>query len=255
MSFHLLGAFLAAFIAGLINSIAGGGSLVSFPMLVFLGLPPVIANATNTVGIWSGSLGSMWGFRAELRQLSRKTLWLLVPSVIGGGIGAGVLRATPPGVFEKLAPWLILIATSLFLLREPLQRLFRSVEAAKHQGTGWFAAALAIQSILAIYGGYFGAGVSIMMLAVLGMLGMTDIFEMSATTSLLACAINATAGILFGFAGLVAWAYIPVMAIGAVLGGLAAVGLARKVGKKAVRYFVIFVGLVTSTVMFFRLRG
>ncbi len=253
MSLSLLGAFGAAFLAGLVNSIAGGGSLISFPILMLLGLPPVVANATNTAGIWSGSVGSMWGFREELRRLPRQIFWLLIPSVVGGLFGAGVLRHTPAVVFARLVPWLIVMATLLFLLRERLQKRLRSVEAARHQGARWLTIALGIQLLLAIYGGFFGAGVSIMMLAVLGLLGMTDIFEMSATTSMLSCAINGVAGIYFTAAGLVAWNFVPVMAVGAVCGGFVAVGLARRVGKKAVRYFVIGVGLTTATVMFIRL--
>ncbi len=253
MVYHLLVASGAAFIAGLINSIAGGGSLVSFPILIILGLTPTVANATNTVGIWSGSLGSMWGFRRELTLIPRKIFWLLVPSVIGGWFGAWLLRRTPPGVFAQMVPWLILGATVLFLVREPLQKKLRSVEAAQHQGPIWLAIALGVQTGLAIYGGFFGAGVSIMMLAVLGLVGMTDIFEMSATTSLLSCAINLVAGLYFIWAGLVDLRYIPAMAIAAIAGGFVAVKLARRVGKKAVRYFVISVGLVTSIVMFVRI--
>ncbi len=253
MVLTLLGAFAAAFAAGFINSVAGGGSLIAFPALMLLGLPAITANATNTAGIWSGSLGSMWGFRQEMRRLPKKIYWLLVPSLVGGVAGALLLRVTPADVFAKLVPCLILGATILFLVREPLQRKFRSVEAAQHQSPAWLAIALTVQVLLAVYGGFFGAGMSIMMLSVLGLIGMTDIFEMAATTSLLSCAINATAAIVFACAGLIAWPFVAPMAVGAILGGFVAVKVARRVGKKAVRGFVIAVGLVTSAVMFVRL--
>ena len=249
---HLLGAFGAAFLAGAINSVAGGGTMISFPALVALGLPPVIANATNTVGIWPGSLGSIWGFRKELGRVNKRMFWLLLPALVGGLAGALLLRSTPPGVFEKMVPWLIFFATLLFIIQSQVQRRLKSVEAARHAGAKWLAIAMVVQFCVAIYGGYFGAGMSIMALSVLGILGMTEIFEMSATTSLLACAINGSAGIIFAIAGLVAWPYALVMTTGSLVGGYGAAGVARKIGKVAVRRFVIFVGLTITTVMFVR---
>jgi uncharacterized membrane protein YfcA len=250
---HLLGAFGAAFLAGAINSVAGGGTLISFPVLVALGLPPVIANATNTVGIWPGTIGSIWGFRRELERVNRRLFWLLIPAVIGGVAGACLLRRTPPEVFAALVPWLILFATVLFILQAPVQRMLRSVEAAKHAGAGWLAAALVAQAGIAIYGGFFGAGMSIMALSVLGMIGMTDILEMNAMTSLLSCATNGVAGIIFGVTGLVAWPYVAAMVLGALVGGYGAAGVARRIGKKNVRAFVILVGITIAAVLFRRL--
>jgi hypothetical protein len=250
---HLLGAFGAAFLAGAINSVAGGGTLVSFPVLVALGLPPVVANATNTVGIWPGTIGSIWGFRSELGRVNRRMFWLLIPAVGGGIVGAWLLRSAPPGVFERLVPWLILFATVLFILQAPVQRMLRSVEAAKHGGGGWLAAAMAAQTGIAIYGGFFGAGMSIMALSVLGMIGMTDILEMNALTSLLSCATNGVAGILFGMTGLVCWPYVAAMVLGALVGGYGAAGIARRIGKTKVRGFVIFVGISIAAVMFVRM--
>ena len=249
---HIFCAFLAAFLAGAINSVAGGGTMVSFPALVALGLPPIIANATNTVGIWPGSVGSIWGFRQELARVPKVMRWLLVPALLGGGAGAMLLRLTPPGVFDRMVPWLILFATLLFIVQAPIQRKLRSVEAARHAGPGWMAIAIAAQAAVSVYGGYFGAGMSIMALSILGLLGMTDILEMSAMTSLLALAINGAAGILFGFAGMVYWPYAFAMTFGAVAGGYGAAGVARKIGKTYVRRFVILVGLSIAVVMFIR---
>ena len=226
--------------------------MISFPALVGLGLNPVMANATNTVGIWPGSVGSMWGFRKELGRINRRVFWLLVPAVLGGLSGAWILRSTPPVVFEKIVPWLIFFATLLFIVQARVQQKLKSVEAAKHASTRWLAVALAVQLAVSVYGGYFGAGMSIMALAVLGLLGMTDILEMSATTSMLACGINGAAGILFACTGLVAWPYVVVMAVGSLSGGYGAAGVARKIGKIAVRRFVIAVGLTISVVMFVR---
>jgi uncharacterized membrane protein YfcA len=249
---HLLAAFGAAFLAGAINSVAGGGTMISFPVLVALGLNPVVANATNTVGIWPGSLGSIWGFRNELGRVNRRMFWLLVPALIGGLAGALLLRSTPPRTFESMVPWLILFATVLFMVQANVQQRLRSVEAARHAGAKWLALALTVQFGVAVYGGFFGAGMSIMALSVLGLLGMTDILEMSATTSLLACAINGSAGIVFICSGLVAWPYALAMTVGSLSGGYGAAGIAKKIGKVAVRRFVIFVGLSITVIMFVR---
>lgn len=247
---HLSGAFGAAFLAGAINSVAGGGTMISFPVLVALGLPPVIANATNTIGIWPGSLGSMWGFRAELRRVNRRMFWLLIPALVGGITGAVLLRKTPPGVFDKLVPWLILFGTLLFIIQAPVQKALKSVQAAEHAGTGWMTCAIFAQLAVSIYGGYFGAGMSIMMLSVLGLIGMTDILEMASMTSLLACATNGIAGVLFAATGLVNWPFVAAMVAGALLGGYGAAGVARKIGKVAVRRFVISMGVVITLAMF-----
>jgi uncharacterized membrane protein YfcA len=249
---HVLYAFAAAFVAGAINSVAGGGTMISFPALVALGLPPIVANATNTVGIWPGSVGSLWGFRREFSRIPKVMCWLLVPAFLGGAAGAMLLRMTPPGMFDRLIPWLILFATVLFTLQGPIQRRLGSVDAARKAGPGWMAVAMAVQVAVAVYGGYFGAGMSIMMLSILGILGMTDILEMSAMTSLLALCINGIAGVLFAQAGLVAWPYAFSMAFGAIAGGYGAAGLARRIGKAVIRRFVIFVGLAIAVAMFVR---
>lgn len=245
-------AFGAAFLAGAINSVAGGGTMISFPTLVALGLPPVVANATSTVGIWPGSLGSVYGFRRELARCERRILWLLAPAAVGGLLGALVLRCTPPGVFEVLVPVLLLLATVLFVLQGPLQRRLRIGEPGRPRTQRWFAAALALQFLVALYGGYFGAGMSILNLCILGVLGLQDILEMNALTSLVACAINGTAGVLFVAGGLVDGPAVLVMVVGSLAGGYGAVGVARKVGKPRIRRFVIAVGFTLAAVTAWR---
>ncbi|MDP9170639.1 MAG: sulfite exporter TauE/SafE family protein, partial [Acidobacteriota bacterium] len=226
---HYLAAFLAAFLAGAINSVAGGGTLVTFPVLLWLGLPSVTANATNTVAIWPGSLGSLWGFRRELAQTDSSMRWLIIPSLLGGGTGALLLRLTPPGIFDRLVPFLILFATVLFTIQPLVQRWMG------HRASGWFAGALLFQFGVAVYGGYFGAGMGIMMLSALSIMGMTDILKMNALTSLFALCINGVAAVLFMWAHMVYWPFVLVMAVGAVIGGYGTAGIARKVGKKTVR--------------------
>ena len=247
---HLAAACAAAFLAGGINSVAGGGTLISFPTLIWLGLPSITANATSTVAIWPGSLGSIWGFRRELGQTDPRMRTLCISSLVGGGLGAMLLRLTPPSVFDHLVPFLLLFATLLFTVQGPIQQRLKKHKGAAHEV--WLPGALALQFAVAIYGGYFGAGVSIIMLSCLGILGLTDILQMSALTSLFSLCINGVASILFISTAMVNWQYVLPMALAAVTGGYGAAGLARRIGRTAVRRFVIAVGFTISVVMFIK---
>ncbi len=247
---HIAAACAAAFMAGAVNSVAGGGTLISFPTLVWLGLPSITANATSTVAIWPGSLGSIWGFRRELGQTDPRMRTLCVSSMAGGGIGALLLRLTPPSLFDHLVPFLILFATVLFTVQGRIQEKLKQRTGPAHRI--WLPGALALQLVLAIYGGYFGAGVSIMMLSGLSILGMTDILQMNALTSLYALSINGVAAILFIATGMIYWPYVLPMALAAVTGGYGAAGVARRIGRTAVRRFVIAVGFTISIVMFLK---
>jgi uncharacterized membrane protein YfcA len=239
---HLV-AFAAAFVAGAINSVAGGGTLVTFPALIWIGLPSVTANATSTVAIWPGSLGSMWGYRRELMGLTSQSYVLIVPSAAGGIIGAVLLRLTPAHVFDRLVPLLILFATFLFMLQEPVQRLIRRGTADAHAGAkSWVIGAIIFQLFVALYGGYFGAGIGILMLAALGILGYTDIHQMNGLKTLLALAINGVAALYFISMGMVRWPEAIIMAVGAIVGGYGGAGVARKIGPTGVRRIVVIVG-------------
>src|SRR6266699_5183017 len=145
LSFSHVAAFAAAFVAGAINSVAGGGTLISFPVLIWIGLPSITANATSTVGIWTASLGGMWGYRREMRGLSSTSYVLIVPSVLGGIIGAILLRLTPSKVFDQLVPLLILFATLLFMLQEPVQRMIKRGGAGHADSRGWVVGAIVFQ--------------------------------------------------------------------------------------------------------------
>ncbi len=249
---HLVAAAAAAFLAGGINSVAGGGTLVTFPTLVWLGLPSVMANATNTVAIWPGSLGSLWGFRRELSEVDPIMFWLMLPSLLGGIAGALLLRHTPTHTFDRIIPFLILFATVLFTLQGPIQKKLGTPQEDRHRSPRWLAIAMLIQLCVGLYGGYFGAGMGLMMLTVLTVLGMTDILRMNALTSLYALCINGIAAALFIWAHMVRWHYVLVMAVAAVAGGWGAAGVARRVGRKAVRRFVIALGYVITVILFIR---
>ncbi|HZT30643.1 MAG TPA: sulfite exporter TauE/SafE family protein [Bryobacteraceae bacterium] len=249
---HSAAAFGAAFLAGTINSVAGGGTLVSFPTLIWLGLPSVTANATSTVAIWPGSLGGMWGYRREMSTAEPRMLALTLPSLAGGITGALLLRFTPPALFDKLVPYLILFATLLFLAQEPIQRRLKSTGSMAHRSPQWFAGALVFQLLVAIYGGYFGAGIGILMLAALSILGLTDIHQMNGLKSFFALSINGVAALYFVWAGMVYWPDVVVMAVGAIAGGYGGAGAARRLGRTAVRRIVVFIGFGITLSLFLR---
>jgi uncharacterized membrane protein YfcA len=251
---HLLFAMLAAFFAGAINSVAGGGTLVSFPALLALGLPSIAANATSTVAIWPGSMGSMWGFRREMRASPPRYRWLAVPCMVGGLIGALLLRCTPGALFDRLVPFLILFATGLFTVQSRVQK---RLESAPHsdalRGAAWVAGAWLAQFGVGIYGGYFGAGMSIMLLTVLSFMGLEDILTMSALTSFFSFFVNGVASGLFAALHMVVWPYVFGMMVAALLGGYAAAGVARRVRKVMVRRFVIVVGFTIAVILFVKM--
>jgi len=248
---HNILVFVVGFIASAINAIAFGGSLISFPTLIWLGVPPIIANATNTAAVWPGSLGAVWGYRRELRDTAPRMYWLIVPSVAGAIAGAMLLRVTPAELFDRLVPLLILFATLLFAVQERVQR-FLNV-APEHHGSAWFSAAMIFQFLVSVYGGYFGAGMGILMLAALAILCHDDIHQMNGLKNLLAVFINAVAAAYFIFAGMVRLPDAVVRAAGATIGGVAAAGLARRMGRKAVRCAVIVIGFAMTVVLFWRL--
>jgi uncharacterized membrane protein YfcA len=249
---HAAAAFGAAFLAGLINSVAGGGTLVTFPTLIWLGLNSVTANATSTVAIWPGTLGSMWGYRRELRATEARLFSLVIPSLIGGLIGASLLRFTPPALFDRLVPFLILFATLLFMAQEPVQRRMKSASAEGHRSAKWLAGALLFQLMVGIYGGYFGAGIGILMLAALGIIGLTEIHQMNALKVLLGSAMNGVAILYFVANHMVRWPYVVIMVLGSIAGGYGGAGFARRLGGPVVRRIVIVVGFALALSFFIR---
>lgn len=243
---HELAVFSAAVVAGAINAVAGGGSLISFPVLIWLGVPSITANATNTVAIWPGSLGSAWGYRRELRHADRSLAALMVPSFAGGLLGAALLYRTPTDVFDRLVPALIFFATCLFMAQEPLQRRFNLA----HTHRAW---AFIFQFAVGLYGGYFGAGIGILMLAALSLLGYSNIHQMNGIKNLLAVCINGIAAIYFIVAGIVSWPDAVVMAVGAVLGGVGGATLAQRSTQQTVRRVVVVIGFAMTLSLMLRL--
>jgi uncharacterized membrane protein YfcA len=245
-------AFAAAFMAGAINSVAGGGTLVSFPTLIWLGLNSVSANATSTVAIWPGTVGSTWGYRRELRDAEPRFRILIVPSLVGGLAGALLLRWTPAPTFDRIVPFLILFATLLFMAQETVQRMLKTGDAKGRRTTRWLVGAILFQLMVGIYGGYFGAGIGILMLAALSILGLTDIHEMNSLKVVFGGSINGIAAAYFVWAHMVYWPYVLLMAVGAVAGGYGGAGMARRLGRTAVRRVVIAIGFGMAISLFIK---
>ena len=241
--------------AGMINSVAGGGTLVTFPALVWSGRPEIIANATNTFALVPGAWASAYGYRGEMLKAPRKFLYLLIPSVVGGVIGAVLLKLTPPATFARLVPFLVLFATVLFMVQGPVQRWLRfGASAPEEATTGWMIGAGVFQFLVAVYGGYFGAGIGILMLAALGIMGLRDIHQMNGLKNIFGSLINGVAAVYFVVAGLIDWPSAVLMAVGSIVGGYGAAGIALRMGRVFVRRIVIFIGFAMAISLFFK-RG
>jgi len=248
--------FLAALIGGAVNSIAGGGTLITFPAIVWLGVPPISANATSTVALWPGSFGSMWAYRDELRGARTWLTWFTVPSIAGSVVGAQLLLHTAPDRFDAIVPFLVLGATLLFLLQQPLSR--RLVRRTPEEQDGrpvlprpsWWL--IAGQFAVAVYGGYFGAGIGILMLASLGFIGLHDIHQMNTIKTILGSLINLVAAVWFMFAGLMDWPRVAVMTVGAVVGYFVGAHFSQRLPQQYVRRIVTGVGFTLAAVTFYQ---
>lgn len=237
----------------MMNAIAGGGTMLTFPALVGLGITPIVANATSTVALWPGAVASMWGYRGELAGARRWAIGFMVPSLIGGALGALLLLHTPPSRFAALVPWLMLGATGLFIvqpmiMRRLLARRKRETprEAIDYTTTGTYPPAIVLVAQLAVgvYGGYFGAGVGMMMLALLGFVGLTNIHRMNGLKNWGGLCMNAVAALTFAFSSLVNWPVALTMAVGSIAGGyLGSLG-AQRTPQHVVRRTVAAIGLV-----------
>lgn len=252
MLFNVILLFVAAFVGGAMNSVAGGGSFFSFPALLFTGLDPKIANATNAVALWPGSAASVGAYRRELRAQQHVVRLLAVVSMIGGLIGALLLLLTPPDVFRVLLPYLMLGATLLFTFSSQINRFVRRMDVRRKASEDTRQRSIVLQGIISIYGGFFGGGIGILMLATLALMGLENIHEMNAIKTLLATLINGIALVAFAVAGVVAWPQAFLMAAGATLGGYIGAALARRLNPRFVRMFVIIVGFVLSGYLFIR---
>jgi uncharacterized protein len=251
---HIILLFVAALAGGTLNSVAGGGSFLSFPALIFSGVPAIPANATSTVALWPGAAASVGAYRREFAKVNRRLVTALtVCSVIGGVAGAELLLHTPAKTFTTLIPYLLLLATVLFAFGKPLTAWWkRGHPGASTLSNRSLAGMAAAQLVIALYGGYFGGGIGILMLATLGLMGMQNIHEMNAVKTLLAACINGVAVVTFVLAGAVVWGPALVMIAGSLVGGYGGAAFARRLDPRVVRWFVIAVGVVMTVYFFVR---
>jgi len=244
----------AAGAAGMVNAVAGGGTLITFPALLFVGTSPVTANATSTLALVFGTAGSMFSFR---RQIPTVKPWLkrFVPVSLAGGLLGGILLTlTDEKVFARMVPFLILFATVLFVAQGAIRRYAgfggTGPAPAPHHPSVW--AAVIFQFFISLYGGYFGAGIGILMLASLGFLGLTDIHEMNTVKNVLSSLINMVAAAYFIFAGLIDWPKTGVMTVGAVIGYFLGAHYSQRIPQQRVRQIISAIGFTISAAMFYK---
>jgi len=245
MGAHVL-LIVAGLGAGLLNSVAGGGSFLTFPALVFTGVPSIVANATSTVALFPGALASAWAYRRDFASLDKIPLKpALIVSVAGGIVGALLLLFTSQKTFDIVIPWLLLAASLTFAFGPHVMRKFRRP---------WLGPRMliAFQFLVGIYGGYFGGAVGIIMLAVWSLAGLRDINAMNGGRTLLGGVMNAAAVVCFIIAGKVWWPQTAMMLGGAVAGGYAGARFARRTNPRVIRGFIIAISLLVTAVFFFR---
>lgn len=246
---HALIAFGAGVAAGAVNAVAGGGTNISFPVLLWLGLPPVTANATSATAVWPGVMSAAWGFAPEIKASPRRWYWLAIPSLVGGAVGAYLLVHTPSSIFRSIAPWLV-IGSSAVMAAEPLLvRQFAALRGEKH-GAPWLALAIGVQFVIAIYGGYFGAGLGILILTALGLLGLQNIHAANGMKNIYSVAIKGVAVIYFVVMAAVVWHAAIVMAMGAIAGGYLGAALGRKLEQSTMRWVAVAIGVAMGVAMF-----
>ncbi len=238
----------AALLAGAMNAVAGGGTILTFPALLAFGMPAIQANATSTLALVVGLVGSAYAYRSHMPVI---TPWLVrfgPASVIGGILGAWLLTITPEKTFSTLVPFLLLFATVLFMAQGLVRRWIKLDHRTAHFGV-W---GIAAQLLIAIYGGYFGAGIGILMLAAFGFLGFTNIHQMNALKTILASAINLIAALYFIASGLIAWPQAAVLSVGATLGYFVGAHYSQKIPEARVRQLVVAIGLLITLSLFWK---
>jgi uncharacterized protein len=242
---------VAGILGGALNAVAGGGSFVSFPTLLLVGVPPIPANATNTIALWTGVTASGRAYRDRLDVPRRVLIPLLIASFAGGIVGAFLLLKTPAHTFMRVLPWLMLGTTLLFSFGNRLARGHAS-SVGQNATTAAIVGASIFELLVAVYGGYFGGGVGIVNLAMLAAVGMTDIHAMNALKSILGMAINGVAVLVFIAKGAIYWPQGLVMIVGALVGGYFGAHYAQKLPPAWVRAFIVLVGAGMTVYFFWR---
>jgi uncharacterized protein len=244
---------VAGFLAGIMNAVAGGGTFLTFPALVFTGIPSIAANQTSTIAVFPGQVASFWAYRKILAAEKRTVMVLGLTSLLGGSLGAIILLSTPSAAFDRLVPWLLLFATVVYSLGNRIRnRLGWRLIDKNEREIGWnpLLKAAVIQLVIGIYGGFYGAGAGIVELAVLDMLGFENINLANALKVILTTAFNTLALVIFIAFGKIFWPEALLMGIATISGGYSGAWVAQRLPQSWVRNFVIFIG-ITMTVYFF----
>jgi uncharacterized protein len=240
--------------AGVMNAMAGGGTILTFPTLLWLGESAITANATSTVALWPGGAARMFGYRKEVAEHRGWLKTLFLPSLLGGALGAVLLIATPVQAFARLAPFLILFATLLFMVQGAVAR-WTGTPHGSTRSRPRFLLALFFQFAVGVYGGYFGAGIGILMLAVLGFLGLSDIHAANGIKNFFAICINGVAAAYFIARGAVDWRAAAVMMVAGIAGGYAGARFARRIGRERARAAVVVIGFVIVAILLYQRSG
>lgn len=254
---EILALLSAACAAGAVNAVAGGGTLITFPTLILFGVPPLVANATSTLALLLGLGGSLYGYRKHMADVKPWFTTFIPVSIAGGWIGSLLLTRSSEQMFTNLVPYLVLFATVLFMVQGfASARLARKVHASDSEAAGrpHLVAALLFQFFVSIYGGYFGAGIGILMLATLGFMGFRNIHQMNTLKSVLGSLINLVAAAWFTVSGLIDWQRMALMTLGSFAGYYIASTYSQRLPQKTVRHLISAVGLMISAVMFWKLR-
>ena len=241
---------LGGFGAGAMNAIAGGGTFISFPALLAIGLPPVTANASNSVALWPASLASAWAYRRELARYRQHLPRLTLAAFVGGALGGGLLLVTSNALFARLVPWLLLTATLLFALAPRINRWLEARRrAGPRQALGW--GGTLFQLLVSVYGGFFGAGMGIVMIAAIAMQGIEDLNEINALKNWLSAVIYSVAALTFTLGGAVSWPHTLVVLLAAAVGGYLAGYVARRLPAIWLRRFILLMGTALTLYYFF----
>ncbi|WP_067869195.1 sulfite exporter TauE/SafE family protein [Neptuniibacter marinus] len=252
MTFELLVLFIAGFLGGILNSVAGGGSFITFPALLFAGVPPIIANATNTFASSAGYISGTFAFRKEIMAHKKELLKITILSLIGGIAGAWLLLQTPEAVFMEAVPWLLLFATLLFIFGGQLNSSLKKLATMHRHASSMGTLLLALLLLgVAIYGGFFNAGLGIITLSYLALAGYSDINVMNGLKLLVSSLVSLIAIILFMIDGAIDWYSGTIVLLGSLAGGYVAAILSKKLPQQAVRQLVIFASIAITAYFFY----
>ena len=245
--------FCTALFAGAVNAVAGGGTFFVFPALLLSGISPISANATSTIALWPGAVASVVAFRRELRGLGIALIWMMMLGAVGGYIGAKLLLITDNQTFEKMIPWLLLIATFFFAYGKNMAQMMDKVASRSGISRHYrMILSIAFQIIIALYGGFFGAGIGILTLAMLQLLGEQDLHKINAMKTVIASSINASAFFTFVFSDIVAWDKALLMAVGGIAGGYGGAWLTLRVSPLTLRRIVLITACAMTVYFFWK---